>query len=116
MTAVAEAPVADLATDLERLADLFIGGEQDEVRTCLKLIDLCPHLFGEDLWLAWEDYVAAVRLRDDVSLGVRDWTAVNEYLLGPDKTEMAIQEAAERADDALRVLLAAGEPRREAGV
>ncbi len=116
MSAVAEAPVADLATNLERLADLYIAGELDETETFMSLDEMVPDLFGEDLWDAFESYATALRLRDDVSLGIRDWTAVNEHLTGPDKTELAIQEAAERADDALRVLLAGGEqhePRQE---
>lgn len=64
-----------------------------------------PSLDGEDLRLAWEDYLDAVQLRDNVDCGLVDWWHVDPELTCPDRQEAAFQIAAERADLALRVLL-----------
>lgn len=60
---------------------------------------------GVQLHLAWDDYLTAVRLRDDVDCGLVDWPHVDPELTCPDRQEAAFQIAAERADLALRVLL-----------
>ena len=95
MTAVVVTPVADLATDLERLAELFNAGmDKYEVSCCLQ--SKIPGLFGEDLWDAWLPYAAAVKRVDAFQCA------------GLDAHAQTVQRGA--AETALKVLLDAAAP------
>lgn len=94
MTAVV-APVADLASDLERLAEMFNAG-MDEYAASHCLQPKVPGLFGEDAWAAFLVYATAIKRVDAFQCA------------GLDEHAQIVQ--AGTATDALKVLLAAAVP------
>lgn len=99
-------PAVDLAAEITRIALLKINQEIDDVEASLALGPLVPHLFGEDMWAAFEDLCAALLELQNAENGFTDLAT-----LDPEYRNAEVWEEAclTRADDALNALT--GDPR-----